>query len=289
MGKLGELSYVDADPVRKDEFFVAAAKLIAGSTLPEYWAWVDSSETARVAHYFHCAEHAGDTDGGGESYYLKLFLPRSRWEPLKDALRGSRCERAIREGRYLRRLGITTPEVIASGRVNGQDWMVTRGLEAIGLGVYFYAFLKRPQSASRLHWKRRVIVELGTFVGKLHRQGVVHGDLRLNNILIDIHAEEPTFILIDNERNSHYRSKIPLGLIKKNLVQVNMILSSTITRSDRLRFFLAYQKSFTVLPARASELVLAVQRKTVERLSKKNYSDEVDKAVYRLPVSNVPD
>ncbi|MEJ2418090.1 MAG: hypothetical protein P8Y45_14410, partial [Exilibacterium sp.] len=50
LGKLGELSYVDADPVRKDEFFVAAAKLIAGSTLPEYWTWVDSSETARVAH-----------------------------------------------------------------------------------------------------------------------------------------------------------------------------------------------------------------------------------------------
>jgi hypothetical protein len=77
------------------------------------------------------------------------------------------------------------------------------------------------------------------------------------------------FYFLDNERNGIF-TKIPRRLIRKNLVQLNMIQSPHITRQDRLRFFQAYCETYGGLnPVEKLALLKKVQRRTAERLVKK--------------------
>ena len=106
-------------------------------------------------------------------------------------------------------------------------------------------------------------------VGELHKNGICHGDLRVNNILVQESTGDVIFYFVDNERNTLFK-KIPRRLIKKNLVQVNMIQSPHISRQDRLRFFQAYCEAYGGLsPAEKLALIERVQQRTAERLAKK--------------------
>jgi hypothetical protein len=84
------------------------------------------------------------------------------------------------------------------------------------------------------------------------------------------------FYFIDNERNILFK-KIPRRLIRKNLVQINMMQSPYISRQDRLRFFQAYCEAYGGLsPAEKLALIARVQQRTVERLVRK--ADKVRRA-----------
>jgi len=45
-----------------------------------------------------------------------------------------------------------------------------------------------------------VVAALGTEIGRLHSKKIIHGDLRPNNVLIELGADKPIFHFIDNER-----------------------------------------------------------------------------------------
>ena len=111
--------------------------------------------------------------------------------------------------------------------------------------------------------------KFGKEIGELHRNGICHGDLRVNNILVKESEDNIIFYFLDNERNAFF-SKIPRGLIIKNLVQLNMLQSPHVSRQDRLRFFQAYCQAYEGLdPAKKLALLRGVQQTTAERLAKK--------------------
>ena len=147
--------------------------------------------------------------------------------------------------------------------------MISEGIEAPGLGDYISKHWQRTSSVTEISEKRRLIQELGKKIGELHKNGICHGDLRANNILVQKSEGNIVFYFLDNERNAFY-SKIPGRLIRKNLVQLNMIQSHHVTRQDRLRFFQAYCEAYGELsPAEKSALIQRVQRRTAERLAQK--------------------
>jgi hypothetical protein len=77
------------------------------------------------------------------------------------------------------------------------------------------------------------------------------------------------FYFVDNERNTLFK-KIPRRLIRKNLVQINMLQSANVSRQDRLRFFRAYCEAYGGFnSAEQLALIREVQQRTVERLVKK--------------------
>jgi tRNA A-37 threonylcarbamoyl transferase component Bud32 len=237
--------------------FAGVLTELSRGKLPAGWHWVKSSVTAVVAH------------NPGAGIYYKEFLPRNRWESLKARLRGSRCERAVTMAEALAKRGFHTPAVLASGNIDAhRDYLLTESVDAAGIASYFASYLRNSGSAATLAWKRRLIRALGREIGRMHSQGIIHGDLRPNNVLIEFAQPTPTFHFIDNERSRCWPRQPAQKLIDKNLIQIGMLYPLDISRSDRLRFFRAYQSEyprFAESPA-AVQLMTRVYRATRRRL-----------------------
>lgn len=257
----------------------AIQALLDDEPLPEGVVRVPSSALARVARM----------EVAGETFFLKVYLSGGRMDNFKQKLRGNRAERARKAALELEHFGFDTAEVVLTGAVGDRSWMVSRAIDGIGFGFYAYAFLRPPfSSPARLAWKREVIRALGDYVGRLHAVGIVHGDLRMNNILIDGHAKPPHFALIDNERNMRFSVYMPRRLRIKNLVQVTLFHPPIVTRADRLRFYQAYCKAIG-LHSRSKRIALA-------RATEKKYEERYQRLRkhplnWGIPenVSNVPD
>ena len=197
--------------------------------LPEGWEWIHSSTMAKVAKY-----------NGSQELYFKEFLPRNRMENIKAMIRGSRSERWIRQANIARKKGFDVPEVVASGTfTNKNGYLVT----ASGPRKEVPDFLLRNDPTIDEAQRQKWIASFARYIGKMHRAGIVHGDLRPGNILMDP-TEEGHFVMIDIERNS-YHKKIPMKMVKKNLVQLAKKLSfREFTAKDRITFFNIYNDAY---------------------------------------------
>jgi serine/threonine protein kinase len=250
------MKFVISGPERDQ--YKDAVRILLDGQLPSGWEWVDSSANSVVARQLE-----------PKPVYYKEFLGRSPFEGIKNLLRGSRCQRAIIKGKMLRQRGFHSPVVYCWGRKGNRHFMMSEGVDALGLGDYIRKHWQRPLSGAEIFAKRRFIEKFGKIIGELHKNGICHGDLRVNNILVKKSKDDVMFYFVDNERNGLF-TKIPSRLIKKNLVQINMVQSPYINRQDRLRFFRAYCEAYGGLsPAEKSALIERVQQRTTERLVKK--------------------
>ena len=211
---------------------------------------------------------------GGENYIFKEFLPRGPLEYFKAVLRGTRSEKAVKAGRILTEKGFLTPSTLAfgvkyAGIIPVRNFLVTRFVsEAYGLDAFLKERMKAYAPKEWFMVKCRIMRRLGETIGRLHAEGVVHGDLRPGNVLVKgWEGAEPEFYFIDNERNSLAPS-VPHALLLKNLVQLNMVESSLLSRADRARFFKAYISSFPRLSASRRSLAKEVWAATKDRMEK---------------------
>ena len=120
-----------------------------------------------------------------------------------------------------------------------------------------------------LRVRRQLLIGLGVFIGRLHATGFTHGDLRPSNVLAEHLADRFQFSLIDNERN--VQQQPPAGkLVLKNLMQLNMLLPSDLTHSDRWRFYCAWQAEMHDLSAhQARQLATEAYQWAMTRLRAK--------------------
>jgi tRNA A-37 threonylcarbamoyl transferase component Bud32 len=242
--------------------------------LPYGWEWIKSSVNTKVAYR-----------EASPSVYYKQFIPRSFFEGVKSAVRGSRCQRAIKQQQVLVAAGFNTPEIICAGRFNNQEFMISEAFDGIGFGDYLASFF-RKSSGARLKLKRQLLHSVGELVGSLHAAGIVHGDLRPNNILVTVKNNMFLLSLIDNERNQVYK-KIPDKKIHKNCVQITMFKPCDMTKTDRLRLWYAWQQKYPFFSveknsvARSSgiQLMREVFARVGQRLQDKSADDLVNSSI----------
>ena len=247
---------------RRDEYVKEIPTLLRGQ-LPPDWEWVDSSSNSIVAKRL-------------QPYpaYYKEFLSRSPFERIKTLLRGSRCQRAMIRGGFLRQRGFHSPATYCWGKKAGRYFMVTEGLNAVSLSTYIEKNWISPLSGRELRAKRDLIEELGKEIGNLHKAGICHGDLRTSNVLVEERGQDIVFHFIDNERSLFFK-KIPPRLVVKNLVQVNMIFLPGVSRQDRLRFFHAYSETYgSFNSGEKRALMIRVNKRTMERVARKFARDK---------------
>ncbi len=240
---------------KKDEFISIADSLLNG-ILPKGWEWVNSSSNAIVARRLR------------HPAYFKEFLKKSPFEGLKNIFRGSRSRRARLNREILIEKGFHSPTISCWGRKRGRPFFFTEGVDALGLGIFIYNNWKLPLSGKKRYSKRIIIEKLGQEIGRLHKAGIYHADLRPNNILIKCNKKKIKLYLIDNESIYCFK-RIPRWLIEKNLVQINMFSSLYVTRQDRFRFFNSYNEvcnRFSIAEQRI--LIRRVQSRTIKRLLK---------------------
>ena len=243
---------------RERDLYENVVRILLDGQLPSGWEWVDSSANSIVARQLE-----------PKPVYFKEFLSRTPFEGIKSFLRGSRCHRAIIKGDMLKQRGFYSPVVYCWGKRGNRHFMISEGIDALGLGDHINKSWQQPLSGAEILTKRRLLNEFGQEIGELHRNGICHGDLRVNNILVQESEDDIIFYFLDNERNAFF-NKIPKRLIVKNLVQLNMMQSPYVSRQDRLRFFQAYCQAYGgVDPTERLALLRRVQQTTAERLAKK--------------------
>lgn len=197
--------------------------------LPENWEWLQCSKLAKVAKY-----------NGEPNAYFKEFIPKNRLDTLKFKIRGNRCERWVKQAKIAVDAKLLVPEVLSTGILNNKNpYLIT----AAGPSTCVPDFLYKSPNTDEVK-RKQWIKDFAQYIGKMHKAGIIHGDLRAGNILMSISSGRSEFMMIDIERNS-YHKVIPMRLVKKNLVQLIKRLSfDTFTARDRILFLNIYNQSY---------------------------------------------
>jgi tRNA A-37 threonylcarbamoyl transferase component Bud32 len=205
--------------------------------------------------------------GGVEKMvYLKEYFYRSAWDFVKHLFRHSRAVRALKAELMLAENGFESPCVIAVGQhkfafLTTKSFMVTLEVEN-ARSVY-----QLVSAAERLQERRSFIRALGRTVGRMHAEGIFHGDLRPGNVLARKEGDNWRIFFLDNERTRKFR-KIPERLRLKNLVQINMFEPGEVSNTDRMRFFKEYWVENKKGDAAKTALIKKILKKTARRLRK---------------------
>jgi heptosyltransferase-1 len=90
-------------------------------------------------------------------------------------------------------------------------------------------------------WRRSVSWQLGRFVRRIHDYGVYHADLKAGNLLALEGGEgRIAWSVLDLDRVDFHKGPVPVRKALYNLAQLNAAFAGLVTRTDRLRAFLAY-------------------------------------------------
>jgi hypothetical protein len=240
-------------------------KFVADEKPPTEWSPIRSSFNSRVWKLFD----------GSQWCIVKEYNKRGPLEYPKAALVGSRAKKAWKEGLNLLRKGFLTPGIQVLGEkihfgIPTRNFLVTAFIsDAKGIYTLLKEDFNNPLTLEGIKLKRIIVSALGKAVGRLHAERIVHGDLRLDNIIVSgLETAEPKLYFIDNERNKYFPKGIPSRLREKNLIQVNMVVVPQVTFTDRLRFFNAYLKENPELAPHKKNWIKKVFLKTKKRLDK---------------------
>lgn len=189
----------------------------------------------------HSSTYARVAFNKEQQLYYKEYLPRSPAESLKALFRGSRATRARRNGETLLWAGIDAPLNILWGRLpRGREYLFTRAAPGQGITQWLRVTLA-DRNEENLSHRRQLLHALGTFIGRMHATGFIHGDLRPGNVLADLQHGCFRFTLLDNERLLQ-KHPPPGKMLLRNLMQLNMLSDDDLSRTDRMRFFCAWRR-----------------------------------------------
>lgn len=225
---------------------------------PGTWEPVASSPFAEVARFEY----------EGWQYYHKRYLGRGWLEGIKARVLGSRAERAWRGAHLLETHAFGVPETVVTGWRGADCFAVTRAVVG-GMSLAQYIQGLRSQADRRAQRTLRTAVEeLGRVVGRMHAKGLVHGDLRWGNILVVEKAGQRRFVFLDNERTCQY-AQTPKRKVLKNLVQLNLVPDNLLTRTDRMRFWLAYREQHRALTGDSKAWIRRIVARTEWRQARR--------------------
>lgn len=204
--------------------------------------------------------------------YYKEYRARSAAEALKAAVRGSRATRARRNGEALLLAGIDAPPVISWGtHPDGREYLFMEVSPGAGINHWLQQVFSAREGDS-LRQRRQLLHELGTFIGRVHATGFVHGDLRPGNVLAVQTQDGFRFTLIDNERNTR-KTPTPGKMLLRNLMQLNMLPRKDLSRTDRMRFLQAWRRQMRDLsPVEAKILASEAYRWALQRMRARGHT-----------------
>lgn len=167
--------------------------------------------------------------------YFKSFNNNRIKEILKRATGGSRAWRTLRATRQLEEVGCLAPQIIACGHFAACDFILMEDLTGPQLMNAIHSYLQTPDTTQ---WRKQLFRTLGLTVGHLHSHGLVHGDLRANNVIIHPSDKGYRIGFIDNER-----TRKPIRFKreqKRNLRQIMTMGDRYLSQAEKITFFAAY-------------------------------------------------
>lgn len=210
---------------------------------------------------------------------VKEYHWRGLMHAAKSLFRTSHGKRTFFNGLKLREKGIHVPIPMALVQrmylgVPRTEWVIMEVIPR-ALELDRYLLLLRDKGLSIVQ-KRDIVRQFGEFMGRLHRQGIFHSDLKICNILVTdastvCQADKQPSSAISQEFKGDYllrffpidyddvsfSSSISERQCIKNLVQLFLSTPLFVTFTDRVRFLRAYGR---VLEFSRSELRRIAQK-----------------------------
>ncbi len=187
----------------------------------------------------------------GLAFHLKHYPVADLRAWLRQLVRPSKVRAEYRRALEVAARGVPTfvPLALGEGRTRlgpGDSYLMTHSLEGTEpLSAFLEETLPRLAPSRRAELRRRLAVELGRLVARLHEAGVRHDDLHAANLLVRLEEDgTPALYLIDLHA---VRLGSPLGwrASHANLVMLNRWFAMRSNRADRLRFWHAYYRGRT--------------------------------------------
>jgi len=226
-------SCLSASPEDPEQLHLCALQLAAGE-LPAGWDIVPSTSGARVA-----------VNSQLQVYY-KEFPSGSPLQRLLGLLQGSRVTRARRGNDALLYAGIEAPTSLAWGKLpRGGEYLFTRTGAGRDLGRWLTKALV-DRTGEALVTRRRLLESLGIFVGRLHATGFLPGELKPGDVLAELLEDRFQFTLINNERTVKMLPP-PGRMLLQNLMELNLLPPSAVSRTDRMRVFVGWRRQLREL------------------------------------------
>ena len=210
------------------------AQRLAADELPAGWDIVPGVTGYRVAHNAELR------------IYYREFHCRSPLDNLRGFLLGSPATRTRRAGEALRYVGIGAPENLAWGKLPGaREYLFTEAPAGQDIATWLTSTVA-GRAGETLAIRRQLLEALGIFVGRVHATGFVPGDLKASDVFAARLEDRFQFTLINNERT--VQKQPPSGrMLLRNLMELNLLPPAAISRTDRMRFFVAWRRQLREL------------------------------------------
>ena len=199
---------------------------------------------------------AGQLDGA--AVYLKRYNYKGWLDGFKNRFRKSRARHCLEMAQLLEQLGLDTPEVLwacEKTAVRRDGYILTRGVAALNL----------VEHVARRGCDQDLVIRLAAFVRRLHQLGVLHVDLKGENLLID---EQGRLYLIDLDR-CQIRRHLGLRARAKNLSYLNASFVDSLPSELRALFLSEYVKGEVGLESRHAWLAARIEKLTASRRARR--------------------
>jgi tRNA A-37 threonylcarbamoyl transferase component Bud32 len=139
--------------------------------------------------------HLGVVQIGGRPYVLKRYNCRGRGYQILNVFRRSRAMRAWRVNWQFKILGLPVPDPLIC--------LEERHLRILNRSYVLMEFVNNARTLreawvkSEKEEKRRLIENLGVLLGRTHRLGMIHGDLKWDNIMVKAGPLEKSIQFVD--------------------------------------------------------------------------------------------
>jgi hypothetical protein len=185
--------------------------------------------------------------------YVKRYNVHALRIALASPFARSPARRAFRNAAALTARGIGVPRALAAveyrwAGVLRRSFFLTD--EVAGADTADVAWARILADPGRRERRRRFAGALGAFFARLHAGGVYHADLKDVNVLVRAGAGAPEFVLLDLERVT-IGPAVGADRRVKNVVQLARTLGTHASRTDRLRWLVAYLGDVTRADRRA--------------------------------------
>ena len=185
----------------------------------------------------------------GRCYYIKLYVGNGKglvrqWFGLRGLLAPQRVMREARNFLFFREHGVPTATVVAYGLERSFGSFVRGAFvteEVPQTRDLAKTVREHPEYLKNKPWLETVSKQVADMTRTLHDAGFAHNDLKWRNLLVD-EGLSPKVYMIDCPFGNHWWHIFLQYRIVKDLASLDREAKNYLSRSQRLRFYLAYAR-----------------------------------------------
>ncbi len=178
---------------------------------------------------------------------VKWYRKRGEVDQIKEWMRGGRALRAWKGGNALMARGFPVAVPYAVVRTTRGGFLFMAAVEGEELDRKLDRMFRRD-GRKGVAFRRGIAEALGELIGRLHRKGIYHADLKACNIMVVERGDQLEIKLLDYDHVTIHKV-LPDRLAIKNLTQINTSVPEGISRALRFRFLTAYRAAYPEAPS----------------------------------------